>query len=189
MRYVISMGTQDQIGGIVKTIADKDLFLFSALMVMAFYYLLIFILRPDDKSSLYFVLTCLIFALRITVLGDTLIYRLLPFISYHAVVVLDFLTTIWFSVSAIFMVNQLFPESFSQKVLKVFFAYGVLFSAIVLFTPVAFFTSLIVPVQLMATAIIGVYGICCLAVAYIHGKNEAGLLFICATALTLAGFS
>ncbi|MEN6350676.1 MAG: ATP-binding protein [Syntrophomonas sp.] len=185
MRYAPNMGTPEQIRAMDKTIADKDLFLFGALMVMAFYYFLIFLLRPDDKSSLYFVLMCLIFACRITVLGDYLIYRLVPSISYHAVVVLDFLTTVWFSTSAVFMVKKLFPSVLSLKALWVFFSYSVLMSAIVCFSPVVFFTGLIVPVQIMAIAT-GVYGIGCLAAAFVCGENEAGLILMGGVALAVA---
>lgn len=189
MRYAISMGTPEQISAMGKIVADKDMFLFAALMVMAFYYFLIFLLRPDDKSSLYFVLMCVIFACRITVIGDTLIYRLVPVISYHAVVVLDFLTTVWFSIFAVIMVKQFFPKQLPRIALKLFFIYGVLISIVILFSPVSFFTSLIVLVQVMAIGI-GMYGNCYLAMIFVSGretgKNEAGLILAGGIALALA---
>ncbi|MDD3394417.1 MAG: 7TM diverse intracellular signaling domain-containing protein [Anaerotignum sp.] len=185
MRYAVSMGTPNQISAVGKLLADKDLLLFGALMVMAFYYFLIFLLRPDDKSSLYFVLMCIIFACRITVIGDTLIYRLVPIISYHAVVALDFLTTVWFSIFAVIMVKQFFPKQLSQIVLNLFLIYGILISLVILFSPVSLFTSLIVLVQVMAL-VIGMYGNCYLVIIFVSGKNDAGLILAGGIALALA---
>lgn len=86
MCYVIDMGTQDQIRSMVKTRADKDLFLFGALIVMAFYYMNIFLLRHEDKSSLYFVFMCLLLASMTAISGDFLICRLVPFISFETII-------------------------------------------------------------------------------------------------------
>lgn len=73
MWYALDMGTPEQIRNLDRTIVDKDLFLFGALSVMALYYLSIFLLRREDKSSLYFVFMCLVFASRTVIYGDYLI--------------------------------------------------------------------------------------------------------------------
>ncbi|MDP4093646.1 MAG: ATP-binding protein [Bacillota bacterium] len=185
MRFAISMGTPVQMRSMAKFNADKDLFLFGALFVMGFYYFTIFLLRRDDRSSLFFVVMCLIFACRVTVLGDFLIYRIVPGVSYHAIVILDYLTTFWFSISAVFMVKQLFPKVFSNLVLNIFLAYGLIMTAVVLFSPVAFFSGLVVPIQIIAI-VMGVYGSCCVLVAYLRGDNDAGLIFVGGVALAFA---
>ncbi|HEX3048152.1 MAG TPA: 7TM diverse intracellular signaling domain-containing protein, partial [Bacillota bacterium] len=126
MWYTINLGTPEQIHQLDRTIADKDLLLFGALAVMALYYLSIFLLRREDKSSLYFVLMCLMLASRTAVYGDYLIYRLVPFISFQAIIAIEYITVCWFPIFAVLMVAKLFPEEASQKVLKAAVVYGVI---------------------------------------------------------------
>jgi hypothetical protein len=87
------------------------------------------------------------------------------------------------------MVKQFFPKQLPRIALKLFFIYGVLISIVILFSPVSFFTSLIVLVQVMAIGI-GMYGNCYLAMIFVSGretgKNEAGLILAGGIALALA---
>ncbi len=53
---------------------------------MGMYYLSIYLMRREDRSSLYFVLMCIVVIGRTSIHGDYSVYRLLPFISYHAIV-------------------------------------------------------------------------------------------------------
>ena len=114
MWYAVNMGAPEQIRGMDKAIADKDLFLFGALTVMAFYYLIIFLLRREDRSSLFYVFMCILFAGRTAIYGDYLIYRLVPFISFRAIINISYITMCWFSVCSAFMVRELFPEESIQ---------------------------------------------------------------------------
>ena len=70
MWYAVSFGTPGQIRGMDKTISDKDLFLFGALTIMALYYIGVYLLRRQDRSSLYFVFMCVTFAIRTAIYGD-----------------------------------------------------------------------------------------------------------------------
>lgn len=186
MWYAIPMGTAKQILGIDKIIADKDAILFGALMVMAFYYLMLFLLRREDKSSFYFVLMCLVFAARTMIYGDFLVHRLLPFISFHAIITIDYITLCWFSILAAFMVGELFPEEANRKTLKGFAGYGGVMALIYLLTPIAFFTRLVYLTQIGAMAV-GIYAIFCVAKSFLHaGKDSLTVLlgtlpvFVCA---------
>ncbi len=182
MWYALSMGTPEQIHRMDKVISDKDLFLFGALAVMALYYLSIFLLRREDKSSLYFVCMCAIFALRTAVYGDFFIYRLLPFVTFEAIVAIDYITLCWFSVSAAFMIGALFPEENSRKVLKAAFAYASAMTLVFLLTPISFYTGLVYVVQLVAI-LIGGYSIFTAGAAFLRGRKDAPAVMLGALAV------
>lgn len=139
---------------------------------MAFYYLSIFLLRREDKSSLYFVFMCLIFAGRTIIYGDFLIYKLLPFISFGAIIAIDYITLCWFSVCSAFMIGTLFPEENPKKVLKIFFIYATFMTILFLLTPISFFTRLVYLVQAIAI-LVGAYSIITLTLAFLRGKKDA----------------
>lgn len=177
MWYTVNMGTPEQIRSMDKTIADKDLFLFGALSALAFYYLCIFLLRREDKSSLYFVFMCVIFASRIVIYGDFVIYRLLPYISFEAIVAIDYITLCWFSVSSAFMIGELFPKENPRPLLKIFFIYATAITFLFLLTPISFYTRTVYIVQIFAI-LIGVYTIFTLGVAFMRGKKDSLVLML-----------
>lgn len=172
MWYIVNLGTPEQIHNADRSVVNKDLLLTGALMVMAFYYLNIFLLRREDRSSLYYVLMCLTFALRTLVFGDYLIYRVVPFITYRAIVVIEYLTVLWFPIFAAYMLGELFPEERSKKVLRAFVVYATGMSLIFLFTPIVFFTKLVYVLDI-AALITGTYPILCTARAFLNGKKDA----------------
>lgn len=172
MWYSISMGTPAQINQMHTAISDKDIFLFGALCVLAFYYMSMFLLRREDKSSLYFVLMCFILACRAIIIDNFLIYKLIPGISYRTIVQIEYFTLIMFPVCAAYMVSQLFPEESSLKAIKISFLYAVGVIVILLLTPVSFFTSLIYFLQVLAMLISG-YSIVIICKAFIKGKKDS----------------
>lgn len=177
MWYAIPMGSREQILDMDQVIADKDLFLFGALTVMAIYYLIIFLLRREDKSSLYYVIMCILFASRITIYGDYLIYRLIPFISYRAIIIISYITLCWFSVCSAYMVGELFPEENSKKILRVGFIYALIMTLLFLLTPISFFTRIVNIVQVVAI-LFGAYSVYTLSKSYIKGKRGSGMVLL-----------
>ncbi|HWR61627.1 MAG TPA: ATP-binding protein, partial [Clostridia bacterium] len=177
MWYALDMGTPEQIQKIDRNIVNKDLFLFGALSVMAIYYMSIFLLRREDRSSLYFVFMCLLFACRTVVYGDYLIYGLIPDISYHAIVIIEYNTLVWFPVFADFMVGELFPEEISRKVLKAVLIYASVMTLVFLLTPVSFYTGMVLLIE--ASAILaGSYAIICAGKALARGRRDSLLVII-----------
>lgn len=182
MWYAVNLGSPEQIRNMDKTISDKDLFLFGALTIMALYYIGVFLLRRQDKSSLFFVLMCVTFASRTAIYGDFLILRLLPFIGFKAIITIDYITLCWFSIFSAFMIGTLFPEENSRVVLRAALIYGSVMALIFLLAPIVVFTQLVNVVQVMAI-FFGAYSIAALIVAYIRGKRDS--LFVLLGALAV----
>ncbi len=171
MWYAINIGTPEQIKNMDKAAADKDVFLFGALAVMAFYYLSLYLLRREDKSSLFFVFMCITFASRTVIYGDYMIYRLIPFISFRSIIQIEYITLCWFPVFAAFMIGELFPEENSKKVLKIALIYAAGMTLVFLFTPIAFFTGCIYIVQTGAI-LTGAYPVLTLCIAFLKGRKD-----------------
>jgi len=186
MWYALDMGTPGQIQKIDRNIVNKDLLLFGALSVMAIYYMSIFLLRREDRSSLYFVFMCILFACRTVVYGDYLIYGMLPNISHHAIVIIEYNTLVWFPVFADYMVGELFPEETSRKVLKAVLIYASVMALVFLVTPVYFFTGMVLFIE--ASAILaGAYAIICAGKAFAKGRRDS--LLVITGALSVIGSS
>ncbi len=177
MWYAVSMGTADQIRRMDLGIADKDAMLFGALMVMALYYLVIFLLRREDKSNLFYAFMCLVFAARTAIYGGFLVYRLLPGIGFRAIVVTDYITLCWFSILASFMAGQLFPEEADRRVLAGLAVYGGAMTALYLLTPIALFTRLVYLTQAGAVAA-GLYAIYCATKAFLCAHKDAAVVLL-----------
>ncbi len=177
MWYPLSLGTPKQIQSADRTVVNKDLLLIGALAVMAFYYLVIFLLRREDKSSLYYVFMCLTFAIRTLVLGDYLIYSVVPLITFRAIIVIEYMTVCYFPIFAAYMIGELFPEERSEKVLQVFVLYATVMTLVFLFTPISFFTELVYLLDI-AALITGTYPILCAARAFLHRKRDAATVLL-----------
>ncbi|MDP4092398.1 MAG: ATP-binding protein [Bacillota bacterium] len=177
MCYPISMGTPGQIQSMERSTDDKDLILFGALIIMAFYYINIFLLRREDKSSLYFALICVILATTTAISGDYLIYRLIPGISFKEIIAVYYIILCWFPVCAAFIIEALFPEDNSRKVLRAAFVYAIIMSLIILLTPVSFYSGLVYVID-AAGILIGVYCIITLTISFLRERKDALIVFL-----------
>jgi len=68
------IGLADQISQEEQLGLGRDLFLFGMLLIMGIYHLGLFFMRPNDRAPLYFAIFCLLFSLRMLMVGE----RFLP---------------------------------------------------------------------------------------------------------------
>lgn len=177
MWYRLVMGTPEEIRNSYRNTANLDLLLIGALMVMAFYYLGIFLLRPEDKSSFYFALICLIFVSRTAVFGDYFLYRLNPAIGYQAINGITWTMLVWFPIIAVLFVDQLFPKETSKKVRQAILVYGLLMAVMFLLFPISFYTHFVLLVQFIEITTY-LYAILCLVKAFLNRQKGALLMLI-----------
>jgi two-component system sensor histidine kinase ChiS len=177
MYNAVNLGTPEQIRSMDKIIADKDLFLFGALTIMAFYYLGIFLLRREDKSSLYFVTMCLLLASITAISGDFLIFRLIPSISFEAIITIYYIILCWFSVCAAFIIGELFPEENSKKILRAAFVYAAGMTLLILLFPISFYSRLFYIIE-AAALLIGGYCVFTSTVAFLRGRKDSLVILL-----------
>ena len=177
MCYAIDLGTPEQIQSMNEATKDKDLFLFGALTIMAFYYMCVYLLRREDKSGLYFVLMCILLAGSTVISGDFLIYRLIPFISFRVIITIYYIIICWFSVCGAFVIRELFPEESSKKVLNTAFVYAAGMTLLILLTPISFYSRLSYIVQ-AAGIMCGGYLIFTITVAFLRGRKDSLVILL-----------
>ncbi len=157
-----------------------DFMVFGGLLVMGFYHLGMFLNRRIDKSSLYFGAFCLLISLRIIVQGKYYLVQLIPDISWHLLILLDYLS--FFIAVPIFMlfVQTLFPAETNSRFVKLIIFLGICYSGVAVFTSPYQFSHINNSYQLLTVLI-------CLYVFYIlvlsaRKKRNGATIF-------LAGFS
>jgi len=175
MWYAINMGAPEQIKELDRRIIYGDLFLLGSLFVLGLYYLAIFLLRREDKTSLYFVLLCLVAIGRTAIHGDYALVRLLPFVSVNAIVLINYLTLYWFPAAFILLMGELFREEISGKVVRSAVIYALAASLVTLLLPLSVYTRY--PYVAEAAAfLVTLYTLVCTGKAFARGKQDSALV-------------
>lgn len=182
MWYPIYMGTPDQIQNLDRRIVYRDIFLFGSFFIMGLYYLSIFLLRREDKSSLYFVFMCLVVIGRTIIHGDYAVYRLLPFISFSGIVSVNYITLYWFPTAFVLLLNELFPEEVSKKAVRATVVYASTMTLVTLLAPLHFYTSY--TYFFLSVAILtAFYTLACAGIAFMRGKQDSFIVLSGALAM------
>ncbi|MDR3644915.1 MAG: histidine kinase [Clostridia bacterium] len=171
------LGTPQQISALEKGIGYRDLFLLGSFFITAFLFAAFFIMRREDKTSIYFTLICILAGCRILINGDFSVNSLLPFIGFQQIVRMDYISLFWIPSAFILLFREFYPRIISKKVLTGAVLYSAAMSIVILFTAVSVFTNLNVVVQI-TLAIASIYIIVCLIVAFLRSQQYAGLMLV-----------
>lgn len=120
-----------------------DIVLFSCFFCMGFYHLLLFIFRKEDKAPLLFAMYSLSIALRTLFIGSRLIYFFIPALPWQIGMKVDYLTIFLTFPVFIYFLKSLFSREMLPCVARAIGILGLVFSAVVLFTPPSIFTHLL----------------------------------------------
>lgn len=124
-------------------------FLTGSLFFMGIYHLILFVLRKQNLSALFFAILCLGFIIRMLVVGDIYLVWLFPQISWETAVKLEYLP-IYMGVPLLLRYIQLeYPHEMNPKIAKASMAIGIVFSLVVLFTPAKIYTYTMLPYELL----------------------------------------
>ncbi len=175
MWYSIKMGTPNQIQEMTRKTIYTDLFLIGSFFIMGLYYFSIFLLRREDKASLYFVLMCFVAMGRIMIHGDYAIYKVLPFINFKTVVILNYYTVYWGGTAFLLFLKELYPNEVSKYVIKATLAYSVSISILTLFLQLQYFTKF-KPIMMTAVICAVFYGLICTGIAFYRKKENTHIV-------------
>jgi len=170
--YAISMGTVEKVPEYDQTYMYRDVFLIGAISIMVYFFLSIFYIRREERSNLYLVLLCLAGIIRIAIYGDYSISKVLPWVDYQWVVIMDYITLYWFPVLFALLIGEYFPEQTSRKVMGLFVAYAGAMSLFTLSVPIYIFTSLTYVIEIILLAIF-LYAFICTMRAYPKFKRDS----------------
>jgi adenylate cyclase len=154
------IGRADKLEGYYLSTAALNFFITGILFIMAVYHLILFFTRSSDEAPFWFAAAALFLALRALVVDTFPIAMLLPGILLEPVIRLNYLT---FSVSLMavgMFVHHSYKSDFGRLVSIINSVGSGAYSAMIIFTAPAFFTSYLLHFQifalLMAVALVGV---------------------------------
>ncbi len=170
---------------------EKDLVVssmfFSAIWIIGFYHLIIFLTRKKDSSSLVFGVVCLLEGFQTILLGEGYFLTIFPTIEFSLYVKLLYLSMYCSVPLFILYMKTIFPDDMSDTIVKGVLFTGILFLTFVLFFPSRWFT-LSLPVFRIFTICLSIYGTFVLARAILNQRPGAiifltGYIILIATVL------
>jgi two-component system LytT family sensor kinase len=138
--YSAFMGGSEEILNLHDAVMGKETFLIGALLMLALFYLAIFILRREFKYALYFSCLCLAMALALDMVGQFILLRFISGLSLQAVIFLWYSSIDWTLFFLVLYVHELFKSRFSGLVMKVYLGVTSLSQLLYIFTPSPFYT-------------------------------------------------
>lgn len=184
--YEINLGTHEQIEALNKITVYKDAILIGSLLIMALYYASFYIVLQRDKSSLYFMLLCMIFIIRTSLYGDVMIVNLFSNIPYKLIIFLTYATLYWIPVILFLLVDSIYENTFVFNIRKAFILYGLVATIITAFLPISTYTALVSLVELIGIGIV-ILSVGIIVKAYLGHENGAGLILLTVFSILLAG--
>ena len=105
-----------------------DFIIFSALLVIGLYHIVLYIQRSDDRSSLYFSVVCITLSFRQFLTGNDTIYEYIPNMSWYWATIIGHL---FYFLAVVFFLSYV-KSLFKVSLLKLYYSYQILFSLIAL---------------------------------------------------------
>jgi PAS domain S-box-containing protein len=155
---------------------NVNFFLFGGILIMGIYHIAFFIFRRQEKSTLFFGIYCFLIAARSLVTGERYLIHIFPDFNWEVHTKIAYLT--FFAGVPVFAVyfKNIFPKEFSKYAMVAAIIAGVIFSAIVLFTPARIYTYT-APLFQLFTIAIAAYGLFALFLAIRH-KRQGALVYL-----------
>ncbi|HWQ42027.1 MAG TPA: diguanylate cyclase [Desulfosporosinus sp.] len=148
------IGLASQISRQVQLGLGRDLFLFGMLLIMAIYHFGLYIMRTKDRAPLYFGVFCLLFALRMLLVGERFLpsHLNLSFFVYGRLAYLS--VFIGFAALCGFL-HYALDGLFAKWFVKLSIALGALFGFLILWVPYSFADRLLMIYAALAIALLG----------------------------------
>ncbi|MCP4132369.1 MAG: response regulator [bacterium] len=154
----------------------SSLFLFGSLLVMCLYHIGLFILRNNDRASLYFGLFCISIATREIFLGDRILFNVFPGISFNLELSMNSgLTFLGIAFLAMFL-SSLFPREIPKVFTRIMQIICFPSAIAVFFIPVKAVSFTFVPLQVIIL-LSSAYMLIMLFVAF-YRKRESSLILL-----------
>lgn len=136
----ISFGTKEQIQEFTYKKLAFEMIIFGCLLLAGLYHVVLFALRRQNKSAMYFSLVCLIVCLRIVSTEDVSIINFFPQIPWGIIVKLEYLSFYTSVPLFCWVLYTLYPSHISKNFCRVFSVVSALFITLVLVTTPNVFT-------------------------------------------------
>lgn len=170
------IGLASQISREIQLGLGRDLFLFGMLLIMGIYHFGLYIIRPKDRAPLYFGVFCLLFALRMLLVGERFLpsHLNLSFLVYGRMAYLS--VFIGFAALCGFLYYAL-DGLFSKWFVKFSIALGSMFGFLILFIPYSSADRLLMIYAVFALILLG-YAMIRLVIGVFKSVPFANIVFL-----------
>ena len=186
MRVSLYVGPEADVLRFERRRLGFDLFLVGALLIMGVYHIVLYWLRREDRSLLYFAIFCLLIALRTLVSGERFLAVTMPgLLSWSLETRLDFLTICISPVIFVSFIRALYPEDVPRLAVRAVQWVGAAAALFVFVTPARIYAD---PIQYLLFFLLGagVFGLVMLGVAAWRGRDGAIWFLLGLSVLVLA---
>ncbi|MFC6229649.1 ATP-binding protein [Paenibacillus allorhizosphaerae] len=177
LRQPIELGTAKDIIRAKEMAVGFDMLLIGCLLIMGLYHLGLFAVRTKEWSMLYFGLFCLLFSIRMTLLGEIVITKAIPGFNWTLEINLEYLSAALSLPLFILFFSSLYPEESARFMNAAFCIVTVGYSIVIAVLPTLIFTQALVSLQLVVVAAI-VYVMSIAVFACIRKREGSGILLI-----------
>lgn len=136
----IKMGIPSQLQALREKQLFSTLFLRGGLLVMAVYYLGLYLLRRKDKAPLFCALLCFLIAARASVTGEIFILSYLPELSWDTIYIVQYLGFYLALPAFLQFMEIMYPDEIPARLSATAWAVGAISSLTVLLTPPKVYT-------------------------------------------------
>lgn len=170
--YGLELGTEEGMHAARGKKFAADMILFGSAIVLALYHLLVYALRREDRSALYFGICCLLGAVRVPTAGELYLLQVYPQSSVEWINGIGYLTYYGGVIFGSLFMRAMFPQDFSARIAKALAGIGICFAASVLLLPIEVYTRWIGVFHAFAF-VCGIYFISGLIVAVFRRRSGA----------------
>ena len=184
----ILIGEPDQVAGLRENQIARDLLLFGALLMIGLYNIVLYLLRRQDPTSLFLGLFCLLLATRTLTVGDRILARLAPNLTFEWFIRIEYIT--WFLAVPAFaaFLTSVFPRDVHRgTVLSIYAIFGIA-TLLLMVLPPELSTQMVLPIQILTVTALAL-GSYWLVLATIRKRDGAPLLMFSYLVLFYASVS
>ncbi len=182
---VIELGRESDIISKTHSLLSIELFLIGSILIMSLYHFGLYVIRRKEKSPLFFGIFCLVITVRVAFTGEYSINLLHDF-SWETLVFFEYLSFYTAAPAISFFIYSLFPNEFYKKFLYFSVISYLIFSGIVVATPVSFYSKTVIGYEAVGL-ITGLYILKVLIHSIIR-KREGAKVFVTGFVVLLATF-
>lgn len=139
--YTVSMGSAEGIQNLHDSLMIKEAVLIGALLMIVLFFTAVYLMSKELKYILYFAFLCLTLAVVVDMLGQFILPRIFPGLSFNTIIFIWFSSTTWLLFFMILFVHELFPSQVSRVIFKGYLILCILFQLLYLFTSPIFYTN------------------------------------------------
>ncbi|KEQ23933.1 sensor histidine kinase [Paenibacillus tyrfis] len=175
IRQPIEFGLFESVARAKQLSVGFDTLLIGCLLIMGLYHLGLFVVRTKELAMLYFGLFCIVFCLRMALIGEMVVTQAFPRFDWTLALVLEYLTADLSMLLFVLFFASMYPRESSRKITTYFCVVALAYAAVIPLLPAMLFTKWLIVLQLiLGTGVC--YNLSIIVLAFLRRREGGGLL-------------